>query len=99
MDPATIDRLAQYGLPTVILFAVGWGLWKAVIWSGREVVVPLRDRIAAHLAKIETTMDSLKDSAERQADSIESLRVAIIEARCRAPANANAMYPLPHKPA
>ncbi len=99
MDPASIEHVFQYGLPTVILFTVGWGLWKSVAWTGLNVVLPLRDRITVHLDAISTIMTRLAETSEHQGRLLEQLTATVAQlsvfmkqAECRSP------YPPPHKP-
>lgn len=73
--------LIQYGLPTVLLAFLCYGLWRIVVWIGANVVLPARDRLFAHLDHVDQTMSNL-------AESIKSLRGLLDGSRCRLPESA-----------
>lgn len=48
MDP-WVELLKTFGLAVMIIFSGGWGLWKMIVWTGNEIVVPIRDALVAGL--------------------------------------------------
>lgn len=57
MDYVSLIQLV--GFPAAALVAVGYGVWRVVVWAGRELVIPLRDLLRDTAAR-------LTASAERQ---------------------------------
>lgn len=63
-----VQLLQTFGLAVVVLFAVGVALWKAAGWVGREIIIPIRDRIIARVLgvadKLETTLDKVSQDID-----------------------------------
>lgn len=67
MDPTAIpwEKLADFGLPTVLLFAVLWLLYRAVSRAWTDVLMPLKERLVKFLDSLE---DSLKKLVQKSED-------------------------------
>lgn len=72
-----MNLMQAFGLPVTILFAVGLGLWRVIVWAGREIAIPLRDRVIVRMEQFLDRLDTalreisesfaiLRESAERQ---------------------------------
>ena len=81
MDP---DRLFQYGLPTVLLAFLCWAVWRAIVWTGHNLAVPVRDRALSHLDKVDVALGRLADTLDR----METLQTG-----CRLPIGAACVLP------
>ena len=57
MDAVQIIR--EFGLPTMVLVVMGYGLWQCSAWIARELIVPMRDRHFAFLNSIESTLNAV----------------------------------------
>ena len=57
MDPI---QLWNYGLPTGLLLLIGWGGYKAAVWTGTNVILPW---VQAHIDLANTASESIKSQA------------------------------------
>lgn len=58
----------NFGLATAILGLLGFGAWKTLVWVGREVVIPARDRLIGRLMVL---LDSIEATMAKMAHSID----------------------------
>lgn len=63
-----VELLKTFGLAVMIIFSGGWGLWKIIVWTGNEIVVPIRDALVAGLnEQLKQISDHAKErTIERQ---------------------------------
>lgn len=60
-------QLVQFvGFPAAVLVAVGLGLWRVVVWTGREIIIPLRNSAV-------TLIDRVGVAFGQQATALEQL--------------------------
>lgn len=57
MEP-WLNLLNNFGVTTMILFALGAGSWRVLSWVGKEIVIPTRDHVFLRLAKFFDSMDA-----------------------------------------
>lgn len=76
-----ITLLQTFGLAVVILIAIGLAIWRLSKWTGKEVVIPLRDqvisRFLAFLSKIENTVSKLDTNVDRVTNNLEKQTTAL----------------------
>src|SRR5262249_15648207 len=39
-----IDVISKLGVPVAALVALGWGIWRIIVWVGTNLVIPMRDK-------------------------------------------------------
>jgi len=62
-----VGRWTQdYGIAVVLLFgglfALAFAAWKISSWTGKNILIPLRDAGISHLSKTDATLESVKDT-------------------------------------
>lgn len=57
-----VNLLQTFGLAVVILLAIGVAIWKGAGWVGRELIIPLRDKL---LNRLVAFFDKMDDAVER----------------------------------
>lgn len=73
MDWLTAAR--DLGFPTVIIAGMGYAIWTAGSWLGKELLVPLRNRHFDFLTSLEQTNKTI-------AESIKEVHTRINELHC-----------------
>lgn len=100
------DRSFQYGLPSVMLAVFCWAAWRTAVWTGANVIIPIRDRAIAHLDATTMTMEQLAKTSKEQGKllveqgrllseliaSLAQVKESMTTMPCRVP------YPSGHKP-
>lgn len=66
-----IEKAFDYGLPTVLLFLLLLGMWKAVAWLGPNFLTPIKDQIVTHLTKLDAAIDAMMELIRGQTLSIQ----------------------------
>ena len=70
------NLLQTFGLAVMIIVASGYALWKGVRWAGREIIIPIRDRIISRVItaadKLESTLDKLDRNVEAGMKAFDS---------------------------
>lgn len=77
-----IERLFQYGLPTVLLAALCYSLYRVGGWVARNLVIPIRDRHFAFLAITERAMEKMASAVECQTGLVTEIR-DLLESKIR----------------
>jgi hypothetical protein len=62
------NLLQNLGLPVTLLFAVLLALWKALVWSGTNLIKPLADK---HIEFLDRTISSMDRIAVNQEKCVE----------------------------
>jgi hypothetical protein len=77
--------LTNFGPLALILIAIGFGCWRVLAWVGREMLIPLRDKVALPLGetvivrvvrfcdRIEATLEKLEKGYANQTQALEDL--------------------------
>lgn len=67
--------LQTFGLAVTILFAVGVAIWKGAGWFGREIIIPIRDKVISRVVdvadKLEMTLDKVDRNVDKMGHDIE----------------------------
>ncbi len=66
-----IEKAFNYGLPTVLLIGLVFGIVKAVAWLGPNFLTPIKDQIVIHLSKLDSAIDSMMLLIRGQTDALE----------------------------
>lgn len=70
-----ITAAKDLGLPSVVIAGMGYAIWTAGTWFGREVLIPLRNRHFDFLASLEQTNKVI-------ADGVQGLHTRLNEIQC-----------------
>lgn len=94
MDRASIDPLTwmNNGFAVVVLIAVGVCLWKLSRIAGRAIshgishafdhlVVPMKDAAIGHLAKTNSTLDSVQQTNREICETLKGVRTDVAEVK------------------
>jgi hypothetical protein len=57
-----IDVATKLGVPVAALVALGYGVWRVIVWCGTNLVVPVRDKHAAFLDRLIGNLDALRET-------------------------------------
>ncbi len=76
MESSLLIEIAKtVGVPVATLAAVCYAIWRVLIWVGREVVIPVRDKLlnkgVTVLDRMDSSISSLQDLMERTGEKIE----------------------------
>ena len=71
------DKYTITGVLLVIVFVIAMGIWKLSSWTGKEVVIPLRDKglkvMESHLDKVDKTLGSMGETMTEVAKSLSQM--------------------------
>lgn len=59
MPPETLEYLERLGFPIFISLVLLWGIWKAAVWLGREILVPVKDKLIVHFTTVEAVLGQM----------------------------------------
>lgn len=72
MSSDQLDKIVKHtktlGFPIVICFIMCYGLWRVVEFTGREVVIPIRDVVKDHFVQASKTLQEMGEASEVTAD-------------------------------
>ena len=77
-----LNLLQTFGLAVTVLVAIALALWRIAVWTGREVVIPLRDKwltrwdsfladLSTALVKLDANLSRMAATVEQQARTLE----------------------------
>ena len=67
------DFTERVGVPAAVMLVIVYLLYRAVKWSAKEVVVPVRDAHVRYMTKTEETMGRLAESNDKQTTLLEQM--------------------------
>lgn len=70
------------GLAVALIIAFLYGSWRIILWSGKNVVLPLRDAAVTHLANVDSTLRSVSNSLtaiDEKLTSVETKTTAVLD--------------------
>jgi hypothetical protein len=81
MEFKDISSMVQtFGLASVLLACIMFGLWKIIAWVGKEIILPIRDSVIARMLlffdRAEVTFARMESSIEKIEGSIERIEGA-----------------------
>lgn len=68
------NLLQTFGLASMIIVAGGYGLWRMVVWIGRELVIPIRDNLIAAMKQQMALVEKQWDASHKERDIERELR-------------------------
>lgn len=70
-----VELIRSVGMPIATLAVFGWGVWQVVVWTGREIVLPVRDKVLVSLValfdRLDATMTAMDEHLGRMAETVE----------------------------
>ena len=54
----SLDAITKVGIPMFLLIAVGLAIWRILVWVGREMILPVRDKLLAKAVDVLDRVDS-----------------------------------------
>jgi hypothetical protein len=70
-----IELVKTVGVPVATLATLCYAIWMVLIWVGREVVIPVRDKLltkgATVLDRMDSSIQSLQSLMENMSEKIE----------------------------
>ncbi len=67
-----IELFKEAGLPTVVIFALGYTLWKAMNWAA-PIVAEFKNKHFEFMERTAATQEGIKDNMRSLADSFDAL--------------------------
>lgn len=65
--------LKNYGLPTVYLFVLTVFLAQVTQWTGREILIPMKDAHVRFVGEVSDTNEKQANTSEKTAEAMEAL--------------------------
>ena len=72
--PWWIESIKHLGLPTVLLIAMSYGVYRTGIWTGETIVIPMYNRQMLFIDKVEKSVEAMASAVEEHAASVDELK-------------------------
>jgi hypothetical protein len=73
-----VSIVANLGIPATILMALGIAFWRILAWVGREIIIPMRDRLLTRLTgffdRVDDALETLTSHMKQQTDAMNELQ-------------------------
>lgn len=97
----TVTLIKDIGLPIASLIFLAYGIWLAIGWVAKELVVPMRDRHFSFLNAIEAALTTISEAQKnlvlQQTNIAEDLEKISGMIRCPPPCPANHQHQQPQE--
>jgi len=77
MDPSIIIKIFETTILGGLLLVVAWGLWKAFLWLGTDILKPMKERIITHIDTLDVATERMERTVEKIQSAVSSQGEAI----------------------